>query len=75
MAGISMCTQSMCPNAGHCYRVQAERSTWQSWQDFEYTVGMEGVVCGNYLPLFGAQISSTTKPKQNRPRREASGLD
>ena len=62
MADITMCTQTMCPNAGHCYRVQAVEGYWQSWQDFEYTLGVEGVVCDNYLPIYVAPISSTTKP-------------
>ncbi len=75
MADITMCTQVLCPNAGHCYRVQAAPSTWQSWQDFEYTVGVEGVVCGNYLPINGAQISSTTKPNAEQAALKTSGLD
>jgi len=56
--------------------VQAVQSTWQSWQDFEYTVGVEGVVCGNYLPIYGAPIiSSTTKPNAEQAALKTSGLD
>ena len=62
MADITMCTQVLCPNAGRCYRVQAQPGYWQSMQAFEYTIGVNGVVCVNYLPMYGATTSNTTKP-------------
>jgi hypothetical protein len=52
MADITMCTQTLCPNAGHCYRVQAKAGFWQSMATFEYSISERGVECSNYLPMF-----------------------
>ena len=60
MAGISMCTNSQCPNAGHCYRVQAKPSDWQSYIQFEYQIGPNGVVCENYLPVYRTYATGST---------------
>jgi len=39
MADITMCSQHLCPNASHCYRVQAKPSeNWQSVCHFGYTI-------------------------------------
>ncbi len=50
MADITMCTQTLCPNSGHCYRVQAKKSDWQSMATFDYTISVRGVECDNYMP-------------------------
>ena len=52
MADITMCTQTICPNAKHCYRVQAKASDWQSIMTFQYSISERGVECDNYLPMF-----------------------
>lgn len=46
MADITMCTNTCCPNARHCYRVQAKPSQqWQPYQLFQYMVGKNGAEC------------------------------
>ena len=62
MADITMCTQTLCPNAGVCYRVQAKQSNWQSMATFDYTIGTNGVQCDNYLPMYRATASDRTVP-------------
>lgn len=52
MADITMCTQTLCPNSGHCYRVQAKPSDWQSVATFDYTISERGVECNNYIPMY-----------------------
>lgn len=49
MPDILMCTNTTCPLAPSCYRVQAKRSDWQWYSNFEYTVSSKGVVCEDYL--------------------------
>lgn len=61
MPDISMCTNSLCPNASHCYRVQATPSHWQSWTPFEYKIGVDGVECEHYMPMYEITSSSTAK--------------
>ena len=56
MVDITMCTQTLCPNAGHCYRIQAKASDWQSMATFNYTVSAHGVECDNYIPMYQADI-------------------
>lgn len=51
MADITMCTQTLCPNAKHCYRIQASPGVWQSMMLFEYTIDVDGVMCGHYIPV------------------------
>ena len=51
MPDISMCTQTQCPNAGHCYRVQATPSEYQSMSAFDYVVDKSGVRCEHYMPM------------------------
>ena len=62
MADITMCAQTLCPNAGVCYRVQATPSDWQIMAAFDYTVSARGVECGNYLPMYRATASDKTVP-------------
>lgn len=63
MADITMCTQTLCPNAGHCYRVQAKPSEhWQSMCSFGYTVSERGVECENYWPMGTLTTSANTAP-------------
>ena len=51
MADITMCTQSLCPDWGICYRAQATPSTMQSMAVFEYSV-VDGVACcESYIPM------------------------
>jgi hypothetical protein len=53
MADITMCANTLCPNAGTCYRVTATPSEhWQSVASFEYTIGVDGVHCDNYLKTY-----------------------
>jgi len=62
MADITMCTQTLCPNAGHCYRVQAKPSPhWQSMMDFPYTISIRGVECANYIPAVQVKVTNTTE--------------
>ena len=62
MVDITMCTQKLCPNATHCYRVQAKPSEWQSIMAFYYSVGVNGVVCSGYIPLYRMTESDSTVP-------------
>ena len=61
MADITMCTQTLCPNAGHCRRVQAVESNWQSWATFSYTISVLGVECENYMPIYRAVATDYTR--------------
>ena len=60
MADITMCTQTLCPNARHCYRVQAAPSVRQSMQTFHYTIGVSGVQCEKYISLYRVTTSDRT---------------
>ena len=72
MADITMCAQTLCPNAGHCYRVQAPPSDWQSMQTFDYTIGTNGVQCDNYMPMYRVTASDSTVPNASgKPTTEA----
>ena len=51
MVDITMCSQTHCPNAPHCYRVQATPGEWQAYADFEYTAAIDGVLCDFYWPM------------------------
>jgi hypothetical protein len=61
MPDITMCTQSICPNAMRCYRTLATPGAWQSWATFEYSVGVDGVVCEHYLPAYETTATDNTK--------------
>ncbi len=72
MADITMCTQTLCPNAGHCRRIQAAPSKWQSMATFNYTVSARGVECENYMPMYRVTASDSTTPNaKSNPRSEA----
>lgn len=61
MADITMCTQTLCPNAGHCYRVQATPNPHrQSVAAFDYTISVHGVECDNYMPTYRTTASNST---------------
>jgi len=64
MADITMCTQTLCPNAGHCSRSQAKESEWQSWEAFEYTIALDGVQCEHYIPMKRAIDAESVQTKQ-----------
>lgn len=64
MADITMCTQTLCPNAGVCYRVQATPSEWQSMAAFDYVIGNNGVRCENYIPMYSVKASDSTVPNE-----------
>ena len=52
MTDITMCTNALCPNAEHCYRVQAPPSEhWQSMFCWDYNVDKNGVICDGYIPM------------------------
>jgi len=51
MPDITMCINTLCPDAGHCYRVQAKPGDWQSIAMFNYTISAHGVDCENYMPM------------------------
>lgn len=51
MADITMCTNVLCPNAQHCYRVQAEPDERQAYAVFEYTFSADGALCDYYWPM------------------------
>ena len=63
MVDITMCTQTLCPNAGHCYRIQAKASDWQSMATFNYAVSAHGVECDNYIPTYHAVTMTTTNER------------
>lgn len=60
MADITMCTQALCPNAAHCYRVQAKANDWQSAATFDYTVSARGVECDSYMPMYRTVATDST---------------
>lgn len=61
MADITMCSQTLCPNAGHCYRVQATPNQhWQSVMAFQYTLSGRGVECENYWPMTRTVVTDST---------------
>jgi hypothetical protein len=62
MADITMCTQTLCPNAGHCYRVQAKAGYWQSVAAFAYTISARGVECDHYIPMYRVLTTDSTAP-------------
>ena len=69
MADIPMCSQTLCPNAKHCYRIQAKASDWQSVMTYQYSISPRGVACENYMPMYRmmASDSSTHNVERNRP--------
>ena len=60
MADITMCTHALCPNAAHCYRVQAKASDWQSVATFDYTVSARGVECDSYISMYRTVATDST---------------
>ena len=60
MADITMCSQTLCPNAAHCYRVQAKASDRQSVATFDYTVSARGVECEGYMPMYRTVATDST---------------
>jgi len=61
MADITMCLNTLCPNAATCYRITATPSeNWQSMAMFEYTVGVGGVNCSNYWQNYTAETAGNT---------------
>ncbi len=63
MADLTMCTQTLCPNAGHCLRAQATPGERQSMAAFPYTLGADGVICEHYIPTGCVTFSTTTAQK------------
>ena len=60
MPDITMCTQVLCPNNSHCYRAQAKPSDWQSMAAFDYTIGVDGVICHYYMPMYRTEVTDNT---------------
>lgn len=61
MADITMCTQTLCPDWGICYRAQATPSPMQSMAAFEYSV-VDGVAhCESYIPIYQEANMATRK--------------
>lgn len=74
MADITMCTQTLCPNASHCYRVQAKPSEhWQSCATFSYTITTRGVECDNYWPMYRSVATDSTVPNASFTGSDAAG--
>jgi hypothetical protein len=73
MADITMCTQTLCPNAEHCYRVRAKASDWQSVATFQYTVSERGIECANYIPIYRTVVSDSAVHNGANNRPEWSG--
>ena len=65
MADITMCTQTLCPNARQCYRVQAAPSVRQRMQTYHYTIGVSGVQCENYTPMYRGTTSDRTVTRRS----------
>jgi hypothetical protein len=62
MADITMCSNTTCPNAPRCYRAQAEPSHyWQSRLSFPYAVGVNGVECQYYVPMYQTKVTDNTR--------------
>jgi len=70
MADITMCTQTLCPNAVHCRRIQAADSQWQSMATFNYTVSKRGVECDKYLPMYRIMATDSAMPNAVLKRAE-----
>jgi hypothetical protein len=66
MADITMCAQTLCPNARHCYRAQAKASDWQSMMMFSYTVSSNGVECDNYIPMYRTVVTDSSVPNKEK---------
>jgi len=60
MADITMCSQTLCPNAAHCYRAQTKASDWQSVATFDYTVSARGVECDSYISMYSTVATDST---------------
>lgn len=62
MTDITMCNNRLCPISADCERHTAKPSEhWQSMQFFNYTVGINGVICDGYKPNSKITLSITTK--------------
>lgn len=61
MPDITMCLNKLCPNSVTCKRVQSRPSDYQSYADFKYTIGVDGVICDNYWPTYQVKITDNTK--------------
>ena len=61
MADITMCTNTLCPNACDCYRIQAKPGEWQSYSEFKYEVSAKGVICKGYWPILKTTTSGNTR--------------
>jgi hypothetical protein len=70
MADITKCTNILCPNATHCYRITAPASEWQSYSNFKYTLDIKGVICDRYIP-----VDRVTTTECDHSRRDCSHLD
>ena len=64
MPDITMCTQTLCPNASICHRITAKPSYWQSYSTFHYTVGVEGCQCDYFIENF-VPMKATDSTKEN----------
>ena len=65
MADITMCVQTLCPNASHCYRAQITPNPWQIVGRFNYTISTRGVECAYYMPMYQTVVTdSTVQPIQ-----------
>ncbi len=64
-----LCSQTLCPKAGTCYRVKASSQDLSSRIAFPYTISERGVDCVFYIPLYTTIVSvtdSTTHPLKNK---------
>jgi hypothetical protein len=71
MANFVMCSQTLCPNAGHCCRVQAKTSDWQSVATFDYTISLRGVECKAYTPMYRTVVTDLTRKVGYERRKRA----
>ena len=70
MADITMCSQTLCPNASHCYRVQATQNRhWQNVATFDYTISDRGVECDSYMPMYRTVATDSTVHNTGREAR------
>ena len=66
MADITMCSNKLCPLAGCCYRAQATPSGLrQSMGFFQYEVGVGGISCNEFIPMYSYSASNNTKEQPN----------
>jgi len=64
-----LCSQTLCPKAGTCYRAKAITQDLSNRIAFPYTISERDVDCVFYIPLYTVIVSvtdSTTHQSKNK---------